>query len=131
MCRIVFLCCLMALMSGCASSSGATATCTSLVSMGGGLLQFCQSADKLRVSESGVDPANGTEEVKIVDDPLVLASLEGDLRLHAAFSTSRRLIARACLVKGHGFVSISAADLKRILASRLSVPIVDRSSDVE
>lgn len=103
------------------------ATCTNLVSVGGGLLQFCQAADKIKVSESGVDVADGAREVKIVDDPVVLAALETDLHTSPGFAPSRNLVARACLVRGRAYVSIAMDDLKRILAAK-AAPATDLAS---
>lgn len=112
--RLLLLPCL-AWLTGCAASGGPVATCTNLISTGGGLLQFCQRADKLQVSESGVDPAGGAASVQVVNDPSVLHALERDLRPRPDFAPSRRLVARACLVNGQGYVSVAASDLRRIM----------------
>lgn len=102
-------------LAGCAAAPGATATCTDLISTGGGLLKFCQNGDKLHVTESAIDPAEAAQDVRIVDDPSVLDALQRRLGLRPAFRGSRRIIAHACVVKGGDFVSISLSDLKRII----------------
>ncbi|WP_237479771.1 hypothetical protein [Lichenibacterium dinghuense] len=104
--------------AGCATSPGATATCTDLISTGGGLLKFCQAGDKLHVTESGIDPAEAANEVKIVDDPSVLHSLQSEISPRPELKSSREIVARACLVKGKEYISIAAVDLKRIVSVR-------------
>lgn len=113
-------------LAGCAADPRATATCTDLISTGGGLLRYCQLGDKLNVSESGIDPAHAATDVRIVDDPAVLSALQKQIGLRPAFRASRRIIARACVVKGGDFVSISLSDLKRIIDAPVraeSIPI--------
>lgn len=104
-------------LAGCAASPGATATCTDLISAGGGLLKFCQAGDKLHVSESGIDPEKAGTDVRIVDDPAVLDALGRQVGPLPDFQASRRLIAHACVVKGGDFVTLSLADLKRIVGT--------------
>lgn len=118
-------------LAGCAASPGATATCTDLISTGGGLLKFCQAGDKLHVSESGIDPAGPAGDVKIVDDPAVLNALQKQISPRADFAASRRIVAHACVVKGDAFVSISLADLKRIVDApvRASAAVADGDAD--
>lgn len=103
-------------LGGCATSPSATATCTNLISTGGGLLKYCQTGRQIDVTESGIDPSAEPVPVKVVDDPAVLNGLQHEAGLHEAFSASRKLVARACVVGKTDYLTVSVDDIKRMLS---------------
>ena len=107
-------------LAGCANGSGtdAVATCTDLISTGGGMLKYCQTGNKIEATESGIDPKAEPAAVKVVNDPEVLQGLQKQAGLHAELSDSRKLVARACVAGGVDYLSISVKDLKRMLSDR-------------
>ena len=104
-------------LAGCASppDSGAVATCTDLISTGGGMLQYCQTGNKIEATETGIDPEAEPVAAKLVDDPEVLNGLQRQAGLHPEYRASRRLVAKACVADGVDYLSISVKDLKRII----------------
>ena len=112
-----------AALGGCATPPSATATCTDLVSTGGGLLKYCQTGRRIDVTESGVDPAADPPAVKIVDDPEVLSRLQREAGLRPEFSASRKLVTRACVAGGVDYITLSVNDIKRIMADRSAAPV--------
>ena len=111
-------------LGGCAASTSTTSNCTNLISTAGGLLQFCQSANKLAVTESGIDVRNEAEEIQVVRDPVTLNALVKQLVPRQSFKLSRHLVARACVIKGKTYVNISLADLRRMM-SRPQIAVAD------
>lgn len=108
-------------LAGCASGSSteAVATCTDLISTGGGMLKYCQTGNKIEATESGIDPKAEPAAVKVVDDPEVLQGLQKQAGLHPEFMGSRKLVARACVADGVDYLSVSVKDLKRMLSDRM------------
>lgn len=101
-------------LTGCAGGINGAA-CTNLISGTGGMLQFCQNRDKIEISESGVAQRDGA--ARVIDDPSTLAALADHLKLNADFKRSRRIVARACVVRNATYVSVKASDLDRLLHS--------------
>ena len=114
--KLAFIASCMAL-AGCASppDSGAVATCTDLISTGGGMLKYCQTGNKIEATETGIDPKAEPVAAKLVDDPEVLNGLQRQAGLHPEYLASRRLVAKACVADGVDYLSISVKDLKRII----------------
>ena len=121
--KLAFIASCMAL-AGCASSpdAGAVATCTDLISTGGGMLKYCQTGNRIEATESGIDPGAEPVAAKTVDDPEVLNGLQRQAGLHPEYAPSRRLVAKACVADGVDYLSISVKDLKRIIDERPAGP---------
>ena len=116
--KLAFIASCLAL-AGCATSPDmkAVATCTDLISTGGGMLKYCQTGNRIDVTESGVDPKAEPPAVKIVDDPEVLQGLQKEAGLRQDLLVSHQLVARACVANGTEYISVAVKDLKRMLAT--------------
>ena len=125
--KLAFIASCLAL-AGCASSpdAKAVATCTDLISTGGGMLKYCQTGNRIESSENGIDP-NADPAAKVIDDPEVLNGLQKEAGLHPEFIASRKLVARACVAGGADYLSISVKDLKRIITERGAPPLAVES----
>ena len=106
-------------LAGCATApeSSAVATCTDLISSGGGVLKYCQTGNRIDATETGVDPRAEPPAAKTVDDLEVLQGLQKQIGLSPRLAASRRLVARACVVDGVDYLTVSVKDLKRILGT--------------
>ncbi len=104
-------------LANCATVPFSAANCTNLISGTGGVLKFCQTIDRIAITETGIVAGRRSEEVAIVDDPITLAALAKQLRLNRDLSRSRGIIKRACVVNGDGYISIRSTDLARLLES--------------
>ena len=116
--KLAFIASCLAL-AGCASSpdAGAVATCTDLISTGGGMLKYCQTGNRVDVTETGIDPKAEPPAVKVVDDLGALQGLQKEAGLSPDYTASRDLVARACVVNGVDYVSVSVKDLKRMTSA--------------
>lgn len=121
--KLAFIASCLAL-AGCASSpdAKAVATCTDLISTGGGMLKYCQTGNRIEATESGIDAEAEPASAKLVDDPAVLAGLQRQAGLRPEFRASRKLVARACVADGVDYLSISVKDLKRMISERPTAP---------
>ena len=124
--KLAFIASCLAL-AGCASSpgAGALATCTDLISTGGGMLKYCQTGNKIEATETGIDPEAEPVAAKLVDDPEVLSGLQRQAGLRPEFLASRKLVARACVADGVNYLSISVDDLKRMITTGAGRSVVD------
>lgn len=111
-------------LAGCATAPepSALATCTDLISSGGGVLKYCQTGNRIDATETGVDPRAEPPAARIVDDLEVLQGLQKQIGLSPRLAASRKLVARACVVDGVDYLTVSVKDLKRILGTTDEAP---------
>ncbi|MCJ2067856.1 hypothetical protein MKK75_03365 [Methylobacterium sp. J-030] len=89
--------------------------CTDIISTGGGVLKFCQTENNVNIYESGIDLTAERRKLDIVNNPKALLALQKDITVRPDLRTSRKLVAKACVVNDTRYVTISLDSLKKIL----------------
>lgn len=91
--------------------------CTDIISTAGGILKFCQTADRVDVFESGVDLDQARRKLDVINDPEALVAIQKELHLRPDLKLSRKAVAGACVANGTTYVNISLKSMKAILKS--------------
>lgn len=89
--------------------------CTDIISVGGGVIKFCQTESTVQVFESGVDLAAERRKLDVINDPKALLALQKTISARPDLQASRRLVAKACTVNGVTYLTLSLESLKKIV----------------